>query len=318
MAWQLLATFVFILLTFCIVVACLAILCVKLVQNTTNPPITGVTGSALSALSPTLRNDGIGLFTNYEKITLTKDAFYQDLTLDHCHLYTNGWRLFVFGTLTLLNQTILECNGNDNGMGATGGSLGGGGNGARFAMSEAEPSPNALFLSNNNNLVVPLSKTYQGGGTNPGLVYHSPIKSTCDVLKALDPSSSPSTDYPWFSGGSGGDCANNVESNGGGGGGVILISAKQINCPAGHNCIIQCNGGNGNQNGSGGGGGGLILIDTISTNNSYPGLQFQVQGGKGGNDGNNNINNNNGNDGLIIFWKTSLGLSLSSSSLNKK
>jgi hypothetical protein len=181
-------------------------------------------------------------------IALTRDMYYQNLTLNGGTIYTNGWKIFVsemldissatsqsimFATGPALNGLVTETIATSFGtftaiLWPQGNTVGGGGVGA--------PAGTAGHRTSGGN-------GGTGGNTNGLSMYPYPIYRFADGL------------FLEIQGGSGG--AQNSNGLSGAGGGVIYLSARFINRGSNINqSIIQTQGGSG----ANGGGGGWIYL----------------------------------------------------------
>jgi hypothetical protein len=203
--------------------------------------------------------------------TLTSDKFYASLTVNSgVTLSTDGWRVFVNGTLT--NNGTIEDNGGDGDDGADGGSgspdtdqnsvgegqAGGNGNGEKGDNASPGLGGDGGAGGDNDNGV---------GGLGAGIVTEPrPTPYTvCDALRLFDIEDENQIDGG-AGGGGGKEAGAAIGGGGGSGGGVIMIAAKTIDNGSG---TIQANGGDGGDGetdgadvsgGGGGGGGGLVVL----------------------------------------------------------
>ena len=205
---------------------------------------------------------------------LTRDMFYDDLTIDNTYtLSTKGYRIFVKGILT--NNGTIERTGNNTssslgGAALTAGSLGEsakGGNGRAGGAGVGFPGDSLTSSFGGNGGGGGATTGYNGGSggtttaptaaiggfkTLPFAVILKEIEST--VIKITGGAGGGGGARRAGGGGDGG--------GGGGGGGVLLIVAKTIINSSG---TISANGGDGAngslpEGGGGGGGGGGVLI----------------------------------------------------------
>jgi hypothetical protein len=222
-----------------------------------------------------------GNLTVVGTLTLTRDAFYNNLTVPAgTTIKPAGFRLFVANTLTIEAGASINDDGNAGGTGATpgaalalrgslgaasgagGGGSGGGTNGA-FGGSITLASANAAFGA-------PSGGAGGNGGANTGgsagaaaifagsrITLHTPW--ACITLGSVwDRTAGTAT---WNGGGGGGGGASSAVGTtggaGGSGGGGMFVAARVIN-NAGRISADGGNGGNavGPANGGGGGGGG--------------------------------------------------------------
>ncbi len=206
-------------------------------------------------------------------LTLTRDMFYNDLTITAGDVMTTaGWRVFVKGTLT--NNGIIENIGTDavdniQGIGGVGGSLGSGGDGGGYSA----PTGRGGGGGGGGGVVLICAKTIINNGTisangGDGVQYGAGDQ----FGKGTDGQSRTSS-----LGGSGGK-GGSVTNTGGNGGSVTVpatddefrclpfaIILKQV-----ETTILKINGGGGGGSGAcdgvgdtgggGGGGGGLLVL----------------------------------------------------------
>lgn len=236
--------------------------------------------------------------------TLNHDAAFTDLTIPAGQTFlTNGYRLFVSGTLTV-NGTIQNTGGVGGaslGTGAPGGTLGGGGgtgynngtqhgnalggggaqggSGTGAGLSAAQGVATATEFNRN---------SFAQIRTLPGLL-------TLQIQTAFGYNGDPTTRRVngGSAGGPGNAASGSTFGQGGGGGGVILIAARTV---TGTGTISARGGaggaGTGAAGGGGGGGGGgyvhLITADGVPLNAGAAGLYtlggvtVDVRGGTGG------------------------------------
>lgn len=219
--------------------------------------------------------------------TLTRDMFYDNLTVNGgIVLTTDGFRIFVRGTLTN-NGTIRNngATGTDDlgGAGGGGGSLGAGGVGADL-NDDADDLDPALGGDG-------------GDGDNLGSVVTLPtgggLRGSPQAILLHEP------DGALIGGGGGGGSGSGGGHGGGsGGGGVICIIAKTLDNSGG---IIEANGGDGfamsdDLKGPGGGGGGFISI----LSNDFSAGTEQCLAGAGGVNSGSGANGDNGVAGTVV------------------
>jgi len=346
--WMATGSFALLVIIVLLLLACLVILIIKLVEANTGSTGSTISSSSSSAdgillaqqgqqqqqlqhpavgLSLGVNNgafygsgvDGNGDFTNRSELNMTKDAFYNNLRLDNSTLHTNGFRLFVAGTLSMINNSVIQNPGLPGGVnnafgkgpvpgglgGRSGkdgkpGTLGGGGDGGNGYLKDGTmtqinglPSANALWGTNTSLFRgsdgTNSSTVLAYGAGNSGLVTSQSLRTKFDAVSALNASFIPTA--PLLSGGSGGGGGQGASSvpgsGGGGGGGVVVIAAKNFQVGQGGGSI-NVSGGNGgaladggpfHATSGGGGGGGLILLVTPSPPESYEGLVMNVEGG---------------------------------------
>ncbi len=245
-------------------------------------------------------SDGPGVISsNY---FLPRDMFYSSLTVNSgATLNTNGYRIFVRGTLT--NNGVISRVGNPGQNGNFGASASGGAalSNATSSLGGSEAGGYAQLLSaiNGGSLGNSLGGTGGYGGSGSGSsgggggVASAPTALQGGYRSLPSASVLRLVSAPWAfvagGGGGGGGGSSAVPGpiyvsggGGGSGGGVMVISANVIV----NNGAIQANGGaggnayaGGNPGGGGGGGGGVIVL----IYNSYSGTGTKtVTGGAGG------------------------------------
>jgi len=258
---------------------------------------TGVTGCSLST-------------GNY---TMLGDLSFQDLTINTTvTLFTNGYRLCVNGTLTLLGTAKIDNSGIDA-TGATGGAIpasayvNGGGNVNGGAATN--PGGNSSLAQ-----AVGGAGGAGGGGTGGigGTVTHTAptaqegsfyLPMSLYTGQIFGTTGSKVVHGGSAGGGGGGAAATNSGGGGGGGAGAIFIYARKVVLSA--TCVISANGGRGgNQTGAGGGGGGgggggpIVFFYRKSTGAAAPAAVCVANGGLGGT---GQANGANGSAGPIII-----------------
>lgn len=257
-----------------------------------------------------------GLFTlTGNTYTLQRDAYFYDLTLadsgnilNPIWLNTNGYRLFIKGTLTVNNNALL---GNPGGAGGTGGgglqaaagTVGGGGAGGGTSGAPGTGLGSGAMGGNGGNggsgsaggvatqfVAGPLGTIYSGVTSAAMLGFAIGISAAVPAFTKLN-------------GGAGGGAGTLVSGSfggGGGGGGVAVVCARVLNLY--DSSRITCVGGKGGDRlststgGGGGGGGGLFLaymkkkligggVPSFSAAISCPGGQGGAGGGVVGSNG---------------------------------
>ncbi len=201
--------------------------------------------------------------------TLTHDAYYEDLTLEPgAELDTNGYRLFVAGTLTMgdganINRDGAEtsCPSNSEvpslpahtlGAGANGGCVAGGGEGGELSNSlggEGGGPPSE-----------------RGAATPP----ETDVGGAGIFQSATQALSGRSLDGELVNGGAGGG-SSIPTIGGGGGGGVVLVAARTVAVSG--SASISANG----AEGLFGGGGGVVVV--VSSNPQPAGLTLSAAPG---------------------------------------
>ena len=197
---------------------------------------------------------------------LTADTYYDDLTLaPGAVLNTNGYRLFVAGTLALGNGASVNRDGssvdtNCGGNGLDPHTLGGSGAGG-CQSTEGGDTNNSLGGNGGD------------AGGEPGTA-KTPLLSVGGNMvfdSATQALSGRTLDGELVTGGAGGGSPSPSAPAGGGGGGVVVIAAETV-VVAG-SASITARGGNG----LGGGGGGVVIV--ISNSAQPGGLVLSAAGG---------------------------------------
>ncbi len=230
--------------------------------------------------------------------TLTRDMYYNNLTLNGGNLNAGGYRVFVKGTLTIYPGYKIHRNGNDGGVGtnpgialtdgAIGGSAGGGNGDQNDGGAGSAGGDITHSLGGDGG---------KGGDSGSNVGWDGGKATEPSVQLRAIPFAVMLTDFPLTSlieGGAGGGGGRVYGSGlgdagaGGGGGGVLFIAARVI-VNNGSIEAIGGNGGNGsntsnplNTAGGGGAGGGFIML----IYNSYSGNgTISVAGGIHGSGG---------------------------------
>jgi len=218
--------------------------------------------------------------------TLNRDIFAQDMTVSSCSVFTNGYRVYVRGKLTISSGASIQCNGKD----AVGG-------GAGLSYTNA----GTLWVSGIDGRAGVAANGSAQVGINAGPLTGSCIGGTGGrgggITGAAGGTGSTQTSnnnfsygnvillttgkafigsYTHINGGGGGGSgaisgASGFSGGGGGGGGVVLICAYTLDNLG----TISANGGKGGDatgspsaaGGGGGGNGGLVLVSYRSLAN---------------------------------------------------
>jgi hypothetical protein len=258
--------------------------------------------------------DGAAVFNSGSVYNQTADVFYTAAHISNSStVFTNGFRFFVQGTLTIDAGSIMDNSGGPavgvtGGAGAVSGTLAPGANGANGAAAVHGTTVNGTAGSNasnsfaghggagGNQTLTPATTGGAGGtATNPGATFGRPDGLPFAVLGFVDGFGGASFVNGGGGGGSGAAAnqltAGTVTSGGGGGGGGVMVVAcgTLVN-----NGTIRANGGNGGQGtgnatgggtgfgaGGGGGGGGGEINLVYGASGSTLGT-VQVNGGTGG------------------------------------
>jgi len=249
--------------------------------------------------------------------TLVKDMYYNNLTINAgATVFTAGYRITVYGTLTLPSGAFIKREGNNGVLSVAGaaqaaGTLPGfvaGGAGQTGAGTAGTAVSNAFGgsggaggagVSGGGGAGVATVPAATVGGID--IAYNVNFASVMQVL--------PGTLGTGAGGGGGGGGAGVGFPGGGGGsaGGVVVIRARSI-AGAGTVSVIGGNGGagtsgGGNTGGGGGGGGGVIVV--ISDNDPLltTTITFTVTGGIGGPGGASGASGANGANGRTFFLR---------------
>ena len=254
-----------------------------------------------------------GSVTYSSPTTLTAPVFATNMTVSTT-LDTDGYPIYVRGTLTISNAAHIYCLGVVGGAGGTGrntnalGGSGAGGAGSSGSSAGTNASNITNALGGAGGAGGAQSSGPFAGGTGGTVTAPSSsyVPYRMSTLASLGLMISPSGAIAPLagSGGGGGACSvGGAGGRGGGGGGTILICAHQIVITG--SGTISAAGGNGQAgtssgSGGGGGGGGVIIIVTDVPINQ-PG-QIDVSGGSGGAAGGGSGSNAgaNGSTGTII------------------
>ena len=242
---------------------------------------------------------------------LTRDAYFDNLTLSGGNLNTAGYRLFVKGTLTInsgykVHRNGITATGNSGAAALAATRLGGSGAGGRgkYAGGGGATGGNVSASLGGNGGSGGISPS--GGGNGAGGV----ATATTHGFRAL-PFILMLTEFPSTTlmtggaggGGGGGWNVNGAQGGGGGsGGGVVLISAKILV----NNGSISANGGDGADGictnsdemggGGGGGGGGVVILYKTKSGSGT----VTASGGTGGSGCTGGGNGGGGSSGTTV------------------
>lgn len=197
---------------------------------------------------------------------LVDDTYYDDLTLaPGAILNTNGFRLFVAGTLTLESGANINRDGRPDelscgGNGLAPHTLGGAGAGG-CSGTDGEDTENSLGGNGGD------------GGDEPGTAKPPLLDLGGSTVfdSATQALSGRTLDGQLVTGGAGGGSPMPTAPTGGGGGGVVVIAASTVEVAG--SAAITARGGDG----LGGGGGGVVIV--ISTSPKPAGLTLSAAGG---------------------------------------
>ncbi len=226
---------------------------------------------------------------------LTRDMNYHDLVITGTGiLKTQGYRVFVSGTLTIQDGGVLGANGaaGANGSGASGGAggaaggvrplLGAGAVGGVGGSSGGTGSSAGAGGAGASELLLPLDTggIYSPGGGGGGGGYAGSASGATDATAG-----SPTLGAGGGDGGIGFGSSTSLGGGGGGAGGsVVLVYAREIDL-VGYIQALGGAGGNGATDasycgGGGGGGGGGVIMLFYKAGTGY--TQVNVSGGVGG------------------------------------
>jgi len=254
-----------------------------------------------------------GDVTTTGDVTLTRDMFYNSLTVDTGHtLYPAGYRIFVKGTLTVNTGGIIDRSGND-GSGTTGGAaLAAGTLGGSGAGGDTGAGGDGGAGGSGGGVMVIVAKNIVNNGTiraNGGAGVDGSATSGTHVAGNNGGSTNPSLGG---AGGDGGDTGGSPNYLGGTGGtvtaaktgkdaviGIISESVQSLIKGGGGGGSGGCDdntGGTTGTCGGGGGGGGYILI----IYNSASWNVEQALGGTGGAANGGQSAGSNGAAGTVV------------------
>jgi hypothetical protein len=225
----------------------------------------GTNGSSGVGIDAMFGDGSDGSVTISTARTLTRDMYYQDLTIAAGQtLNPGGYRVFVSGTLTLNNGSSIARNGNPASAGGAGlapGTLGGSAGGGSGGEANSLGGNGGSGNGQSGGAAIPPSAAAGGSG-----VFRSAIQALSG--RALDAT--------LVNGGAGGGGAPGF--GGPGGGGVVVVAARTVALSSGA-ATITANGGSSDSNACpcGGGGGGVVVV--ISTTPHPAGLTLRAQGG---------------------------------------
>ena len=278
-------------------------------------------GSAnLSWSTPTFSSGGLSIYGNGTDgdvivagdTTLTSDMYYNDLTINSgVNLCSNGYRVFVKGTLTLngkIHNNGSAGSGSSGGSGANKATLGSGAvkNGATSSGATVGQTVSAENYCAGGSGGAGGTGIYNGGAGGSAqaissiyggksILYNSVQAIMGGLFLAGDVAYKINGGN---AGGSGGGDATNYGGGGGGAGGGVLVCAKTITGSG----SIEAKGGNGaagtggNAGGGGAGGGGFVVVISDSDISS---LTINVDGGIGGSGAGSGSAGGNGSVGFI-------------------
>lgn len=274
---------------------------------------------AQSTTEDQIFGDGIdGLLTFSVNTTLDRDRYPDILTINSGVVVdTNGYR--IVARRGIVNHGTIRNNGQDaalevGGVGATSGTIGGGGDGATGLLAVGVAAANL----NTNAAPGYGGAGGAGGSSNGGIVVGGAggavfgdgsarvrPRRLGSALLGGDVDISTAGLFARFrggaGGGSGGGLAAILGAGGGGGGGIVLLCGPFLfNGPTG---IVEARGGDGanslggNGGGGGGGGGGVICAIRVATRNRG---SISVAGGAGGTPTGTGVAGSSGATGRLI------------------
>jgi hypothetical protein len=226
--------------------------------------------------------------------TLSSDVFYDNLTIDPGgSIDTNGFRLFVRGTLT--HNGTISCNGTSLSTGTTGGAGTSGsgvvGNGSGGATGTTGAGADSTSKSDSLGGQGGTGGSGGSGAGGAGGTVGTPTaarggafwwNSAFNAITGTGATDRMATRLGGASGGGAGAGDGADPGGGGGGGGGIVVVCCRYAAGTG---TIEARGGTGssrstgNVGGGGGGGGGVVVFITGSSTNPYT---ISVAGGAGG------------------------------------
>ena len=290
---------------------------------------TAVWQSITFPMSPLFFGTGANGSTTIAVATsLASDMYYDNLTIaPGIVLTTNGYRLFVEGTLTFASNTSrISYNGLNAAANLSGSALQTNTIGGSFAGGNGGGAGSVGVNATNGSGSSQLGSAGGAGGTgsvaggaagtvsavttvNGGVVVFN------DILRAIHGRDLNGTKVTGGTGGGGGGGASAGGSAGGGGGsggGVLIVVANNVVWPTSvTDTYISANGGTGGNagllggikaGGGGGGGGGVVVFVKNTLVGGMNPLNVTANGGIGGQDGNGVINGATGTAGRVFIF----------------
>ena len=275
--------------------------------------------SATPVANSTIYGTGLdGDVTISVNTTLTSNKHYNNLTIAAgVSLDTNGWQVFVAGTLTLNNGSRIHCHGN-NASGITGGAArsanfyglsGAGANGStNNGASGAQVSNCIGSAGGNGGYASPGSSWGGSGGVASPVQASDGGKNMFVLITSLQTGRILSgVNGGKFNGGTGGGAGfgNSLYSGAGAGsgGGICVVFAYSITvngtATVSANGGLGGNGAAGNAGGGGGGGGGACAV--VASHALPSGLTVSATGGTGGTGFGTGQTGQTGTNGLSIY-----------------
>jgi hypothetical protein len=226
----------------------------------------GSAGTTVDALFGS-GSDGDGALSG--STFLTRDTYYDDLTLaPGTTLSTNGYRLFVAGTLTMGNGSNINRDGLDDVSGCDGDALPPhtlGGSGGGGCNGPGDNTFNSLGGDGGDG----------GAGGEGEAAPPAPDVGGQQIFESATQALTGRTlDGTLVQGGAGASGPSPSAPNGGGGGGVVVIAARSVTVSG--SASITALGGEG----LGGGGGGVVVV--VSAVSQPVGLTLSAAGGSSG------------------------------------
>lgn len=252
-------------------------------------------------------SDG-SLSTTLSNITLTADTYYNNLTVNNGHaINTDGYRVFVAGTLTMGATGLIQNNGNAAAVSTAGAATSNntlgigtaGGNGGTAAGSAGTNGTTNCGSAGGAG-----GSGSGGAGAAAGTVTaptaaQGGIKVPANIVSAIAgvlAGASTGTKFNGGSGGGGGGGDGTAGGGGGGGAGVCMVAARIVSGTG----TIRARGGvggnaaGGNRGGGGGGGGGTAILVTLSSSSS---LTVSALGGAHGTKQGTGVDGSDGSTG---------------------
>ena len=275
--------------------------------------------SAAPVANTTVYGSGLdGDVTISVDTTLSSNKHYNNLTIAAgVSLDTNGWQVFVAGTLTLNDGSRIHCNGN-NAVGATAGAArsanfyglsGAGANGSASGAANAPTVSSSVGSAGGKGGYASPGSSWGGNGGNAAPVQASDGgKNMFVLITSLQTGRVLSgVNGGKFNGGTGGGAgfgSSLYSGAGGGSGGSICVVFAYIITVNGA-ATVSSNGGSGGNasagNGGGGGGGGGGACAVIASHAIPSGLTVSAAGGVGGTGFGTGQTGQTGTNGLSIY-----------------
>lgn len=293
-----------------------------------------ITGTVVVAPFGLLGNAADGSCTYNGTNNLTRDIYCSDITVNGT-VYTNGWKIFATGTVSVANGGKISVEGKPGVDGQSGTTVGGGSGGAAATSTGmlgagsaggagGASNGSATDISTSNKVTDTLGGVGGDGGTSPATGVRrtganasttlARFLNTTDAMSLMPYSTTTNNGIGGYvrlnggtggGGGGGGDSDSGGGGGGGGGAGVLAIFAKDITVASGGTIsAIGGAGGNGGTThgmGGGGGGGGVIVIGYTGTYTNSG--TVSAAGGVKGTDQGGGAAGANGSSGTVITLK---------------